>query len=326
MNEKTVKKILEKEGKKAYEVAKDAILNERIFYVPLRYALKYFICEVWHNFQHPALLSLSCKAVGGDPNSTTLIAASMVLLTGAADIHDDIIDQSKTKNGKPTVYGKFGKDLSLMVGDALIIKGYTLLSEAFENFSQEKRKMMLNLVKEAFFEMGNAAAEEISLKGKFDIDPEKYFTILKKKSAIAEAAARIGGIIGNGSTEEIEALGKYGRVLGVLVNTRHEFIDIFECEELKNRLKNECLPLPLLYALKSKTFRENILPKLRRKRLARKDLFEIAQAVMRTEHVQNLRALLNQLLDEAIVTLKIIKNPEVVRTLSTLLYATIEGL
>lgn len=322
---KNIEKILE-EGKMAYEVARDAILCEKLDYAPLRQALEYFICKIWRNFQHPALLSLACKAVGGDPNSTTLIGASLVLLTGAADIHDDIIDQSKIKNGKPTVFGKFGRDLSLMVGDALIIKAYTLLNEACENFRKEKRKEILNVIKESFFEIGNAAAEEISLKGKFDINPKKYLVILKRKSAMAEATARIGGIIGNGSIKEIEALGKYGRALGILGNIRHEFVDVFEYEELKNRIKNECLPLPILFALQSKNVKENIMPKLKKKKLTHKDALEIAQVVMTAKHVKNLKHLMNRLLDIGINAIKIIKNTKVNNALNILLYATVEGL
>lgn len=322
----TVEKILEEEGKKAYQIAKDVILNEKLDYAPLRQALEYFICEVWRNYQHPALLSLACKAVGGDPNSTTLIGASLVLLTGAADIHDDIVDQSKMKNGKPTVFGKFGKNLALMIGDALIIKGYILLNEACENFPKEKRRVIINLVKEAFFEMGNAVAEEISFKGKFDVKPEKYFITMRKKAAIAEMTARVGGILGDGSKDEIEALGEYGRVLGILGNVRHEFVDLFEREELENRLKNECLPLPILYALQNKVVKKRIVPILKKKKLSHKDMLEIVQAVMMTEQIQELKVLMNHLMKRAIDVLKIIRDPKSYEVLCDIIHATVEGL
>jgi len=115
-----VKKLLEERGRKAYEVAKEEILNEEIEYEPIRDALRYFIQELWQNFQRPALLSLACKSVGGNPEKTNSIGVALILLTGAADIHDDIIDQSETKGSKPTVFGKFGRDIALLVGGALL--------------------------------------------------------------------------------------------------------------------------------------------------------------------------------------------------------------
>src|SRR3989304_8858870 len=70
----------------------------------------------------------------------------------------------------------------------------------------------------------------------------------KRKGASAEATARIGAILGGGTKSEIAVLGHYGRTYGVLLTLRDEFIDIFEAEELKNRVENEVLPLPILLA------------------------------------------------------------------------------
>ena len=47
----------------------------------------------------PGLLSVYCEAVGGDPNETAQVGAAMVLLVAAADLHDDIIDESNSRTG-----------------------------------------------------------------------------------------------------------------------------------------------------------------------------------------------------------------------------------
>jgi len=52
-----VKKLLEERGRKAYEVAKEEILNEEIGYEPIRDALEYFIQELWHNFHRCSISS-----------------------------------------------------------------------------------------------------------------------------------------------------------------------------------------------------------------------------------------------------------------------------
>lgn len=115
--------LLRERGKNALEVAKQDILHEKIKYKPLQEALHYFINEVFQDVMHPGLLSLYCEAVGGDPNETTQVGAAMVLLVGAADLHDDIIDKSTTKNLKPTVFGKFGQEITVLAGDTFLIKG-----------------------------------------------------------------------------------------------------------------------------------------------------------------------------------------------------------
>ena len=62
--------------------------------------------QYWHDVTRPALLSLICEAVCGDPYITTPIGVSMTLISGGIDIHDDIVDQSKSKGPQQTVYGK----------------------------------------------------------------------------------------------------------------------------------------------------------------------------------------------------------------------------
>jgi len=247
-----VQKILEERGRKALEMARQTILQEEIECKEVREALKYFMTEYWHDVARPALLSLACEAVGGDPDITTPIAIPMTLISGAIDIHDDIIDQSKVKGSRPTVLGKFGKDIALLVGDALLFKGFTLLHEAVEKgIPAEKVAVIINIIKNAFFELGDAEALELQFRGRIDIAPEEYLNVVRKKAADVEAHTRISAILGGGSEEEIEALGEYGRLLGIIITLRDDWIDMVDFEEISHRIKRECLPLPLLYALQS---------------------------------------------------------------------------
>ena len=320
------KKILEKRGRKAYEMAKEEILNEKFEYQPIRDALQFFIQELWHNFQHPALLSLTCESVGGKPENTTSIGAALVLLTGAADIHDDIIDQSKTKGSKPTVFGKFGKDIALLVGDALLLKGFTLLQKACESLPKKQGETIINLVKEAFFEIGVAEAKETSFRGNWDLAPEEYLDIIKMKAAIADVTARIGATIGEGSPEEIDALGKYGRTLGMLSTIRDDFIDVFEPDEVKNRGDNECLPLPILYAFYDKKVKNKIINVLRKKKLTEEDGFKIVEIIEKTEGVRLLNRKMELLLEEGCKRLESMKNQKPTKILTKMLYAMLEDL
>ena len=60
-------------------------------------ALHYFF-ESWFDVLHPTLIALSCEAVGGKKELTVKMGAAVVLLAGAADIHDDIMDKSLRKS------------------------------------------------------------------------------------------------------------------------------------------------------------------------------------------------------------------------------------
>ena len=63
--------------------------------------------------------------------------------------------------------------------------------------------------------------------------------MIKMKSVVSETTMKIGATLGNGTSEEIEVLGHYGKTLGILFTLRDEFIDTYELDELKNRYPKE---------------------------------------------------------------------------------------
>jgi geranylgeranyl pyrophosphate synthase len=299
--------LLKERGQKAFEIAKSTILQEDSISGQVYEALRYFMEESWYDVQHPALLSLACEAVGGNPEITVNIGAAIVLLAGAADIHDDIVDRSKTKNSKLTVLGKFGKDIALLAGDALLFRGIILLYEACEELPKKQGHVILNSIKQAFFTIGNAEAKEISLKGKYNLAPREYRNIIEAKAAVADASMRIGAILGGGKSKEIAALGHYGRTLGVLMTIRDDFIDMFEPDELKNRAKNECLPLPILYAFQNVEKKNEIAQLLEKNRVTKQETQTVIDVVMSMKEAQSLKEEMRLLINREVNQLNIFK-------------------
>jgi geranylgeranyl diphosphate synthase type I len=249
---KQLQKLLHERGKEGLNLARKAILDENIDSKEVREALDYFMNEYWHDFTSSALLSLVCEAVGGDPKITTPVAVSLTLISGAIDMHDDIIDQSKTKDARPTVYGKFGKDIALLVGDALLFKGFTALYDAIEKgVPAEKIAVIAKIINKTFFELGNAEALELQFRGRTDVTPEEYLQVVRKKGADIEAYTRISAILGDASEEEIDALGEYGRLLGTLIILRDDMIDMLDPEETIHRIQKEHINIAILYALQN---------------------------------------------------------------------------
>lgn len=315
--------LLTKWGAGAHEKAKKILLSEKIKCKIVQEAMRYFVQE-WRDVKHPGLLSISCEAVGGDPNSVNDIGAALLFLLGSAHIHDDIIDQSKTKGGKLTVYGKFGQDIALLVGDALLFEGLTLLHQFCEKLPEHKRRTIIDLTKAAFFEIGSGEAREVILRKKSSLSPEECLEYLKMRAAMAEAVMRIGATIGDGSEKKIEILGHYGRTLGLLSAIREEFIDIFEPEEVMNRYMNECLPLPMLYALQNEQKKSEIIKLLKKTKITETDIDKLVCLVMNVKDVQNLKKIMISLAEKEIRKLGNVKQNQ--KILERLLRSTIEDI
>lgn len=277
--------LIEKRGQKAVEAARKIAFLDDTQYEPLNEAIKYFMDEFWFDFLHPALISLACEAVGGNVEDATGIGAAFVLLAGAADIHDDIIDESEIKEPYPTVYGKFGRAIAVLSGDILLLKGLYTLDEELKAVSKDKQKVILESTRKAFLELCGGEAREASWRGKMEISREDYLEIIKQKAVASEAAARIGAILGGGTEREIELLGHYGRTFGILMTLRNEFIDVFEPEELGNRFEKECLPLPILIAFHDNSRKTEIL-QLLGKKLTKKNIERIVDLSMGFKETQ----------------------------------------
>jgi geranylgeranyl diphosphate synthase type I len=265
-----VRKILEQKGSKILEIAKKEVLNEKIESKEIRQALSYQMSR-WHDTTRPALISLACEAVGGKSKNVISIAKAVTLLCSGIDAHDDIIDKSEIKKFRPTMYGKFGGDIALLAADALIFKGLTILQEA-RNINLNKFRLILNVVKDLIFEIGDAEALELRFRGRTDVSPEEYLEVIRKKAADVEAYMYIGAILGDGSKEEIEALRNYGRSLGVIAILRDELSDILDFRgELLHRIEKETLPLPVFYALQDRNINPLIISILRKKEIRKEE-------------------------------------------------------
>jgi geranylgeranyl pyrophosphate synthase len=237
-------------GQESLQFSKNYILEEKIDYKPLSEALEYFFKD-WFDVLHPALVSLSCESVGGNRKQAIKIGGAIVLLAGAADIHDDIMDRSVEKRSNQTVFGKYGEDIAILAGDALLLKGLYLLREGCRTLSENEEDEIFDSIKETFFEMSSGVAKEASLRRETSISLDDFLSIVRQKVATVEATMRIGAIIGKGSPEDVDLLSHFGRTYGILLSLRDEFVDVFEVDEVRNRLANECLPLPILLALQN---------------------------------------------------------------------------
>jgi heptaprenyl diphosphate synthase len=323
-----VKGIIEKRGRAALEQARQEILGSPYKGGAVSSALKYFARITLKGSLpvFPALLSLSCEAVEGKTEKTTSIGAALTLIAGVADIHDDIIDQSVIKYSKKTVFGKFGGDIALLAGDALLMQGLMLLHRECESLPKEQRKTILSLIPNAFFEISNAEAKEIRLMRKFDITPREYFEVISLKAVVPEVHCKIGGILGNGEIERIEALGNYGRVFGIVSGIRDDFIDLLEYSELRNRLKNECPPLPMLYALQNPEIKKEIARFLGKQNLTERQVQRLATISLKSAEVEKLKTEMNLMIQKAIDELSSIKDLATEKELKLLFIAVMDGL
>lgn len=305
----TAIEIIDRRGKSALDESIQHILqgsNDGIVSEALEYYTRMIFPRVLPIF--PALIHLSCEVVGGKPDETKPTATAMMLITASGDIHDDIIDRSTTKFGRKTVLGRYGKDITLLAGDTLLIQGMGLLQKNMSSLEPTKRIAINNLITQAMVELTAAEATETLLWKKDQVRIEEYFEIIWQKGSIAELHCKIGAIIGGADEEALDSITKYGRVIGVLATMKDEFMDVNNFSELKNRIKNEMLPYPFICAFQDGEIKKRILPIMKNKDFSKKDVQFIASTILGSSEVQQVRDKLTKMGENELLTNPLLKN------------------
>lgn len=316
---------LQKRSRKCQEFVRKSFLAERIEHPELQEALKHYF-SYWNDFTHPGLFSVAYEAAGGEPDEALQPQAAIAMMAAGFDIHDDIIDKSAKKHDHQTVFGKFGPDLALLLGNAFAIKGLTLLGQSILNLPRGKATEILDIIKTCLFEVGNAHAIELGMKSDAETSTERYLQVIHMKAASIEADMQIGAILGKGTTKEIKALKECGRTLGLLTQLREEFIDIFEVEELRHRLRNEYPPIPLLYLMQDAKSKETIVKTLTKKKMGNGDLDKLVDMVFKAESVRELRKRMKELIDRSIQSTSKLRKSESKHMLHKLAASMLEDL
>jgi geranylgeranyl pyrophosphate synthase len=318
-------KDFQRRSRECQEYVRSTFLSEQIRHKGLRQALEHYF-SYWNDFTHPGLFSVAFEAAGGKPENLEKPQAAMAMIAAAFDIHDDIIDHSKRKHDHVTVFGKFGQDISILLGDAFLTKGLTLLSTSASEYAGDKEKEVFSTIKERLFEVGNAHAQELEMKRRLDVLPGEYLRVLEMKAASIEADMHVASLMARGNEKETATLKDYGRIIGFLATLREEFVDIFEPEELNCRLKNETLPVPLMFALEDDEMKKRIIRMIKERKITSKETNHLADLVLDMEPVIALRKKMEKLRDQAISLARELANRKSKVLLTSLAQSMLEDL
>ena len=169
----------------------------------------------------PAFVAIGARATGRpfDPERTRRVGASMEMIHMATLIHDDVIDNSSTRRGRPTAAAMFGNRASILSGDALLAKATVLLS-------QDGDVELIRGVCEAVVDMAEGEVREVETRDDFDLDETAHLEILRLKTAsFIEACCEAGAIVAGADQAERTALRTYGRNVGLAFQIVDDLLD-----------------------------------------------------------------------------------------------------
>src|SRR5947199_8704045 len=173
----------------------------------------------------PALLLLSSKLFNYEGRGAVRLGAVVEIIHTATLVHDDIIDEAKTRRGRPAANTQWGNSKCVLAGDWLYM-------QAFKMAVQERNFRILDTLIELTQMMVEGELLQMETLGKL-ITLEEHFDLIFRKTAwLFSVCMRLGAILGGASPEQEGALGKYGHDLGMAFQIVDDVLDLTASESV----------------------------------------------------------------------------------------------
>ncbi|MBM4168046.1 MAG: polyprenyl synthetase family protein [Ignavibacteria bacterium] len=193
-------------------------LTPRSLYDPLRYVLKGGGKRI-----RPALLMLSCEAVGGTLQGAIHAAAAIEILHNFTLVHDDIMDNAGSRRGRKTVHTKWDPNVAILVGDELLALAYRELLKT----TSPRIKEIVQLFTQGVVEVCEGQALDKEFENRRRVTVEEYLGMIQRKTGkMIAISTEIGGLVGKGTEDELDALRTFGEFLGRAFQIHDDLLDI----------------------------------------------------------------------------------------------------
>ncbi len=167
----------------------------------------------------PILALAAARLCGYQGDKHVLVATSVEFIHNATLLHDDVVDESDLRRGKPAAHKAFGSKPSVLVGDFLFARAFQLMvaTESVE---------VLGVVSAAAAVIIEGEVLQLTAANSLAGGEAVYFEVIRgKTAALFEAATRAGAMVADAPREQVEALGVYGDALGVAFQIADDLLD-----------------------------------------------------------------------------------------------------
>lgn len=184
----------------------------------------------------PMLMEETYRLFSGKEQAVEPFMAAMEMIHTSSLIHDDLpcMDNDELRRGLPTTWKKFGYDMAVLAGDALMIYAFETASKAFamtQYPERAARAIGILAEKTGIYGMIGGQVVDVELTGK-PIPQEKLDFIYRLKTgALLEASMMIGAILGGASEEEIRRVEEIAAAVGLAFQIQDDILDVTSTSE-----------------------------------------------------------------------------------------------
>jgi octaprenyl-diphosphate synthase len=216
--------------------------------VPLVENIGHYIVEAGGKRLRPVLVLLAAKSCNVNSDQHIALAAVIEFIHTATLLHDDVVDMSALRRGRPTVNAEWNNPSSVLVGDFIY-------SRAFQILVQIGDMKIMDIIADTTNKIAEGEVLQLINKHNPDASEQNYMQVIQNKTAILfQAAAQCGAMVSNATSEQEFALKTFGMHLGIAFQLIDDVLDYDGNSEAMGKNIGDDLAegkptLPLIYAL-----------------------------------------------------------------------------
>ena len=197
----------------------------------------------------PLLTLASAEMCGNTSPYHIHLAATVEFIHTATLLHDDVVDESKQRRGRPTANLLWDNQSSVLVGDYLFSRSFQLMVET-------GNLRVLDILANASATIAEGEVLQLTVAQNLSTTEDTYLKVIRgKTAALFEAACKVGGVISNANEKIINALASYGDALGICFQITDDLLDYNGSEanlgkSIGDDFRERKMSLPLIKVLK----------------------------------------------------------------------------
>ncbi len=198
----------------------DAVIRQRLHSdVALIEQVAEYIIGAGGKRMRPMLVLLAAGALGYRGSDQHELAAIVEFIHTATLLHDDVVDESELRRGRETANALFGNSASVLVGDFLY-------SRSFQMMVGLNNMRVMQVLADTTNTIAEGEVLQLLNAHDPDTDEERYFTVIRYKTAeLFQAAARLGAIVANATPQQEQAMADLGLHLGLAFQLIDDLLD-----------------------------------------------------------------------------------------------------
>ncbi|SOC15588.1 octaprenyl-diphosphate synthase [Rhodobacter sp. JA431] len=167
----------------------------------------------------PMLTLAAARVMGYEGPYHVHLAATVEFIHTATLLHDDVVDESGQRRGRPTANLLWDNKSSVLVGDYLFARSFQLMTET-------GKMRVLEILANASAVIAEGEVLQLTAAQNLATTEDIYLRVIRgKTAALFSAATEVGGVIAEAGAEEVKALYDYGDALGIAFQMVDDLLD-----------------------------------------------------------------------------------------------------